>query len=170
MLPRKDTGPAPSAGEWHWMSRGREGVASTRPGALAWPRRLHASGLGLDGADLADAPDVARGAAEPCGEEALRARDGSLDTDHAGPEGQHVHVVVLDALTGGVGVVAQPGANAGHLGGGDRGAHAAAADEDAAVRPTIEDGQGKGAGVVRVVVPGVRAVAAQVDQLVAERG
>ncbi len=57
-----------------------------------------------------------------------------LRTDDPCAEGQDVHVVVLDALVGGIRVVADRGADAAHLVGGHGRADARAADEDAAIR------------------------------------
>src|SRR3954463_9219143 len=54
-------------------------------------------------------------------------------------EAEHVHVVVLDALMGAVGVVADRGANAEDLAGGDGSADAGTADEDSALRLALSD-------------------------------
>ena len=76
------------------------------------------------------------------------------------PEDEHVHVVVLDALVRRVGVVAQPGADAGHPVRRHRRAHAAAAHDDAAVGAVPAQGGADRLGVVGVVD---RLVAARPD-------
>ena len=58
-----------------------------------------------------------------------------LDADHPAAQAQHVDVVVLDALMGGVGVMDGGGADPADLAGGDRHAGARAAHDDAALRP-----------------------------------
>src|SRR5213078_4659921 len=59
--------------------------------------------------------------------------DGERWADDLGAEAEHVHVVVLDTLVGGVNVVADRSSDARHLADGDRGADAGAADENAAL-------------------------------------
>ena len=54
-------------------------------------------------------------------------------SDHAAAQTEHVHVIVLDCLVGGVGVVHGGGADAEDLAGGDRHAGAGAADDDPAL-------------------------------------
>src|SRR5881409_432978 len=53
-----------------------------------------------------------------------------LEADHARPQREHIHVVVLDALVRGIRIVANRRPNARQLAGRDRRADAAAADED----------------------------------------
>src|SRR4030095_7509984 len=62
---------------------------------------------------------------------------GQLGADHLRPEAEDVHVVVLDALVGRVRVVADRGADAGDLAGGNRRAHARAAHEEPAPRAAL---------------------------------
>src|SRR5439155_14134732 len=80
--------------------------------------------------DLLQALDVPRpaveGRTEKCFDELARERR----PDNLRAEAEHVHVVVLDALVGAVGVVADRRADAGHLAGRDRGADPGAADEN----------------------------------------
>src|ERR1019366_6568114 len=59
-------------------------------------------------------------AVESCAEEGAHELGSETRADHLGAEAEHVHVVVLDALVRGVGVVADRGADAAHLRGGDR--------------------------------------------------
>src|SRR4249920_3067155 len=65
---------------------------------------------------------------------------GKLRADHLGAQAEHVHVVVLDALVGGVDVVADRGANARELAGRHARADARTADEDAALGVAGEKG------------------------------
>ena len=90
--------------------------------------------LRLDGEDLASRRTWRGAPLKRAARKAL-AQETAVSTPMTrAPEGEHVHVVVLDALAGGVGVVADRARMPRHLGGGDRGAHAAAADEDAPIR------------------------------------
>ena len=138
---------------------------------LGRDRRSGQSPAGLDGEDLVEPALVARLAAERRrrGRRPRTRRPARTPMTRA-PEGQHVHVVVLDALVRGVRVVADGRADAADLVGGDARADARAADEDAAVRLAAGDRQPEPLGEVRVVVGRVRAVAAQVDPLVVEPG
>jgi hypothetical protein len=86
----------------------------------------------LEGGHLGEAPEVARLTAEAGVDERVDQLVRQLHADHAPAQHEHVHVVVLDTLMRRIGVVAQPGADAGHLVGGHRGADAAAAQQDAA--------------------------------------
>ena len=81
-------------------------------------------------------------------------------------EGQHVHVVVLDALVRRVRVVAHGGPHAADLVRGHARADAGAADEDPAIDLAVADRVPEPLREVRVVVVRVRAVAAEVDELV----
>ena len=74
-----------------------------------------------------------------------------LDADHPGAEHQDVHVVVLDALMGRVGVVAEAGADAGELVRRDGGAHAAPADQHAPLHRARRAPPGQRRGHVRIV-------------------
>ena len=91
---------------------------------------------------------------------------GERRADDLGAEAEHVHVVVLDALVRGVAVVADRGADAADLRGGDRGAGARAADEDAALGASAHDRPADRLRDVRVVDPGLLRVGAEVDRLV----
>ncbi len=75
---------------------------------------------------------------------------------------------MLDALCGGVCVMAYGGACAGDLVGGDRGSDAAAAEDDASVCLPAADGPGDGGGEIGIVVIGIELVCAEVDYLVSE--
>src|SRR6266850_5810599 len=87
----------------------------------------------LDGKDLLQPPGMPLLARVAGGGEGADDLPGDLLPDDPGAEAEDVHVVVLDPLMGGVGVVEEPGADAGELVGGHRHAHAAAADDDAAL-------------------------------------
>ena len=92
---------------------------------------------------------------------------GKFDADDAGAEAEDVHVVVLDGLMGGVGVVTEAGADAVDFVGGDGGADAGAADKDAAVGFAALDGVADFAGEVRIIVGLGAIVGAEVDYDVA---
>ena len=72
-------------------------------------------------------------------EEGDAALERRLGPDDPGAERQDVHVVVLDALVGRVGVVADGGADAADLVRRDARADAGAADEDAALGLAVAD-------------------------------
>src|SRR5215217_7332757 len=82
------------------------------------------------------------------------------------PEAEHVHVVVLDALVRAVGVVADRGADAEDLAGGDRGTNARAADEDPALGLALPDHLAELAGLVGVVAAERGGVGSEVADLV----
>src|SRR5690242_18397512 len=67
-----------------------------------------------------------------------------------GADAEDVHVVVLDTLVGRVRVVAGRGADARDLAGSHRGAHARAADENAALGIASPDGRADLPGLVRI--------------------
>src|SRR5436190_4001571 len=89
-----------------------------------------------------------------------RAQEGRDDVlrqrgaDDARADAQHVHVVVLDRLVRGVGVVTHRGADAGKLVGGNRHAGAAATDDDAAVGVAVAQRLRDGLSRVGVVAGG----------------
>src|SRR5207244_1077534 len=92
-----------------------------------------AVGAALDLGELGDpAPEVLLGAVLG-GEVSLKQLEGERLADDLGAEAEYVDVVVLDTLVRRVDVVAERGANAGHLVGGNAGADAGAADHHAAV-------------------------------------
>src|SRR6476659_5345020 len=62
-----------------------------------------------------------------------------LCADHFRAEAEHVHVVVLDALMGGVRVVADRGADTRELAGGDRRADARPAHQDSPLSLAVPD-------------------------------
>ncbi len=119
--------------------------------------------------DLVQAPDVLLAAVELRCEEGPDQLRGELPADDPGAEAEHVHVVVLDALVGGVDVVADRGADAVDLARGDRGAGARAADEHGAVGPARAERFADLAGLVRIVHSRLRTVDAEVDGVVPER-
>ena len=123
LVGRRELGPeaqseARPRGRSSVMAPGTSCVAGRSPGRR--PR--------LDREDLVEPAAVAGLAAEPCAEERQRALERRLDPDDPRAEGQDVHVVVLDALVGRVGVVADRRAHAADLVRGDARADAGAAD------------------------------------------
>src|SRR5262245_7080669 len=91
---------------------------------------------------------------------------GQLRADHLGAEAEHVHVVVFDALVSRIGVVADRGADAVDLAGGDRCADARPAHEDGALGDAASDRLADFAGLVWIVDSGLRLVGPEVDRLV----
>ena len=91
---------------------------------------------------------------------------GGLDTDDAGAETEHIHIVVLDSLVRRVGIVAEAGAGSADFVGGDAGADAAAADNDAALGLAGGDSSGDGERKVRVVVKRIVLMRAEVGHFV----
>src|SRR5262245_34974224 len=123
----------------------------------------------LQSLDLLQSPHVALLGEEARAEEGTHELGGQLGTYDLRPETEHVHVVVLDALVRGVGVVADCRANPGQLAGGDRRADARAADENAPFGISRADRRAQLLGLVGVVDPDARVVRAEVYYLVAER-
>src|SRR5438128_11088217 len=98
---------------------------------------------GVERIHLRHAAHVALLAAESRAGEGARQLARQLDAHDSRAEAEHVHVVMLDTLVGRVMVMAEPRADAAVLVGGDGGAHAAAADENAALGPPFLDGAGE---------------------------
>lgn len=90
----------------------------------------------------------------------VRAQEGANDfagkfgADDPGAQAQHVHRVVFHALSGGKRVVAHRGTDAGNLVRRHAYTHAAAAHNNAALRPAAAHRLGNGHGVVGIVVGG----------------
>ena len=78
--------------------------------------------------------------------------DGKLGTDHARAEGDDVHVVVLDALMGREGIMAESTADAGELARGDARPDAAPAHEDAALGLAFHDSAANGCRHIGIVI------------------
>src|SRR6187551_2245943 len=125
---------------------------------------------GLHGEHLGEAPLVARLAAERRAEECDGALEARLGPDHTRAQGEHVHVVVFDALVRGISVVTDRRTDAAHLVGRHRGADARATDQDAAIRRAVLDRLAEALREVGVIVGRIGAVPAEVDQLVSETG
>src|SRR5690606_21774489 len=85
---------------------------------------------------------------------------------NATTQAEHVHVVVLDTLVRGIGVVAQRGVNSRHLVGGDARADAAAAHHDPALYLTGNHRPRHRLGEIGIVDRALGAVRAQVHNLV----
>jgi len=107
-------------------------------------------------------------ACEPGVEEGAHEFGREFRTDDARAEREHVHVVVLDALVRGIGVVAHARADAAHLVRGHARADAAPAQQHTALGLALLDGLADRAGVVGVVHR-VGRVGAEVNHLVAFR-
>src|SRR5947209_1493887 len=107
--------------------------------------------LPLHQSDLLETPHVPLAAVESRAQERADQLRRQRRADDLGAEAEDVHVVVLDALVGGVRVVADRGADAGDLAGGDGGADAGAADQDPALRAAAEHGVADVARLVRIV-------------------
>src|SRR5579875_967371 len=116
----------------------------------------------LDLPDLAQAPDVALDAGKARPQPGGDNLPGQAGPYHARAQAEHVHVVVLDALMRGVGVMAEAGPYARHLVGHHRGPDAAAAYDDTAPGLAGADGQRHGQGEVRVVA-GLLAVRPEIE-------
>src|SRR6266540_274057 len=116
--------------------------------------------------NLVEASHVALAAVEPRTEEYPDEIGGKLGADDLRAEAEHVHVVVLDALVGGVDVVADGGTDSRELAGRDRGADPGAADEHAALCLTAEDGLADLPRLLGIVDPLGSGVGAQVHDLV----
>src|SRR5688572_18425967 len=65
----------------------------------------------FQGVDLRASANVTLGAREPGGEECAHHLGGELGADHAGTEGEHVQVVILDALPSAEGIVGHRGSH-----------------------------------------------------------
>ena len=96
-------------------------------------------------------------------EEDFRKFQGQRRSDDPCPQDENVHVVVLNSLAGGIGVVAQPRADSRDLVGGNAHAHTAAADEDPSVGPPVRYGLPDRHREIRVI-NGIRTVGPQVLQ------
>src|SRR6476646_6853946 len=94
---------------------------------------------------------------------------GKLRADHLGAQAEHAYAVVLDALVGGVDVVADRGANTGELAGGHARTDARTANEDAALGVAGKKRLADLPGLVRIVDPYGIGVRPQVDDVVPER-
>src|SRR5262245_13700853 len=113
------------------MSRSAQCSVRARSKAAATPGRgfVATSAARVESENLLEPALVARLAAGGRAQERGRALERKLRPDHPRAERQDVHVVVLDALVGGVRVMADRRAYAADLVRGDRRTHAGAADE-----------------------------------------
>jgi len=105
---------------------------------------------------------MARFAAEPGREKDLRQLPRQFRTQDPPAQAEDVQVVVLHALAGRIGVVADGGPDAGELAGGDADAHGAPADQDPALGPAVEHGLRDGSRGVGVV-DGPGSVGAEIE-------
>ena len=121
----------------------------------------------LEPRDFAKSPAMTLGARKLGREECSNQLLGESGTHDARAEREHVHVVVLHALAGGERVVAEGGANAAKLVGGNRRSHAAAAHQYATPPATVLDCFRHDLGEIRIVVVGVEVVRAAVENVVA---
>ena len=105
----------------------------------------------LERRDLRQPPQVAVLAREPGVQKRFHELARQLVADDPAAEHEHVHVVVLDALVGGVAVVAQARANPGDTVGRHRGPDAAAAQDDPAIGAILAHRGAHRRGVIRVI-------------------
>ena len=110
---------------------------------------------------------MARLTAEGGRQEREGAFEGGLGADHPGAEREHVHVVVLDALMGGIGVMANRRSDAADLVRRNARTDPGAADQDPALDRAITERKREAECEVRVVVVRIGTVAPEVDELVA---
>jgi hypothetical protein len=113
---------------------------------------------------LGQPPQVAGLAAEARVEEGVNQLARQLDPDHPSAQHQHVHVVVLHPLMGGIGVVAQAGPHAWDPVRRHRRPDPAAAQDDAPFSAVPLQGRPDRLGIVRVV-DGIAAAGAHVQHL-----
>ncbi len=123
--------------------------------------------LFFDGFDFGEAAHVALFDGEVRAQERGDEFLGEGDADDARAEHEHVHIVMFDALMRGVGIVTEAGSDAGDFVGGDGGADAAAADENASFGFAGDDGFAQGFGEIGVVGR-VGVEGADVENIVAE--
>jgi len=122
--------------------------------------------LVLQRVDLAQAANVPHFVGKLGAQECVDTFAGGFGADDAGAQNEHVHVVMLDALVGGVRVVTESGANPAKLVGCDAGPNAAATDEYAAFRLAVEHRAADFLGEVGIV-DGGRGVGTDIENLVA---
>src|SRR5829696_991642 len=103
--------------------------------------------------DLSQSVHVPLAAVEAGTQEGAHEVGRELGADDLGAEAEHVHVVVLHALVGGIDVVADCRPDPGHLASRHRGTDTGAADEHAALRIAGQDRLSELARLVRVVDP-----------------
>src|SRR5260370_22178436 len=142
--------PSPASACSSSLTRTETRAASPAPSASADNRDECLAALlqRLDLGQAAHVPLLVReGGAQERPDQILRQRG----ADDARADDQHVHVVVFDALVGRVAVVADGGADAGDLVGRHRRPHAAAADQDAALRAPVKDGAADRLGGIRII-------------------
>ena len=118
--------------------------------------------------DLLESLEVPLSSPEASLEERPHEVGGELGSDDLGAEAEHVHVVVLHSLVGGVDVVAHGGADPRQLARRDRGTDARAADEHATIGRSCQQRLAELARLVRVVDPDGIVCGAEVDRLVTE--
>src|SRR5690348_8364547 len=110
------------------ISRESESIHTLTPASLSCFSLESAIGHPFELGHLGEPVGVPSPAHEAGTEEGAHELAAELGADDLGAETEDVHVVVLDALVRGVGVVADRGTDPGDLRGRDRGADARAAD------------------------------------------
>src|SRR2546423_5980997 len=115
--------------------------------------------------DLLESFHVPIATVEVCPEEGGDQVLGERRPHDLGAEAEDVHVVVLDALVGGVDVVADGGADPRQLAGCDRSAHTRSADQHATLGVSAEDRLTDLARLVGIVDPNGVGIGSQVDHL-----
>src|SRR5256714_15522373 len=119
---------------WWTRSRERKSIQTLWPSADSRCRRESGIGLPFQVFDHLEPFHVPLASPETGFEERPNEVGGQLGADDFRAEPKDVHVVVLDALVGGVDVVTDRGADARQLARSDRGADAGTADQHAALR------------------------------------
>src|SRR6476646_1991651 len=150
-------------------SRERKSIQTLWPSADSWCRRESGMGCPFQVLDHLEAFHVSLSFPEFRGEERADEVGCELGADDVRAEAEHVHIVVLDPLMGGVDVVADGGADARKLAGGDRGADAGTTDEHATVGLAADDRPAELARLYRVVHADRIGIGAEVDDVVTER-
>ena len=122
-------------------------------------------GSAFERRDLRQAAAMALGAAEARREKGLNQLPGGRVADDEAAEADHVQVVVLDALVRGKRFMDQARADARHLVGGDRSAHAAAANGDAAIHRAGGNRAGQWHDKIRIVIVRLRPGVSKIGHL-----
>jgi hypothetical protein len=121
--------------------------------------------FGLERMHFRQTPLMAIGAAEIGGEENADEFKRELGSDNPGTQTKHIHLIILDALPGGKGIMDQAGADTGDFVGSDAGAHAAAANRDAALDTAGGKRLRHGDDEIGVVIRAIHLIGAEILNL-----
>src|SRR5919109_3013171 len=150
-------------------SRESESIQTLWPRSLSWwSRDLDTENLSFHRLDLLEPSAVALASVELRSEECRHELRHEVVADDSGADAEHVHIVVLYTLPGGLGVVADRRSDAGELAGRNGRADTGAADENPALRLTPADRLADLPRLVGVVHMGLRLVGPEVHELVTE--